>query len=80
MNTIRSLRTRLGVTQDALAAELGVSQANVSLYEKGQQVPPRVAQRLIEFARKRGHTISYDDVYGPPNALEQRSGGQVHDA
>lgn len=78
MNTIKSLRTRLGVTQDALAAEIGVSQANVSLYENGQQVPPRVAQRLIEYARKRGQAITYDDIYGPPPETQGCEARQMH--
>jgi putative transcriptional regulator len=80
MNKIKSLRTRLGVTQDALAAALGVSQANVSLYEKGQQVSPRVAQRLIEYARKKGLSISYDDIYGTPSDMQRCEVGQTHDA
>jgi putative transcriptional regulator len=65
MNQIKLLRERLGVTQEAMAAAIGVSQANVSFYEKGQQMPPQVARLLIEYARRLGHFITFDDVYGP---------------
>jgi putative transcriptional regulator len=72
MNQIKFLRERLGVTQEAMAAGIGVSQANVSLYEKGQQVPPPVARRLIEYAHSLGHFITYDDVYGPLPEVPRR--------
>jgi putative transcriptional regulator len=72
MNQIKILRARLGVTQDAMAAGLGVSQANVSLYEKGQQVPPDVARRLITYAHELGHAITFNDVYGLPELPQRR--------
>lgn len=72
MNQIKLLRERLGVTQEAMAAAIGVSQANVSLYEKGQQMPPSVARLLIDYARSLGHFISFDDVYGPLPAVPRR--------
>lgn len=60
----KSIRSRLAVTQAEMAAAIGVTQGNVSFYEKGQTVPPAVAARLIEYAKTRGHVITYDDVYG----------------
>ncbi|OEZ91501.1 helix-turn-helix domain-containing protein [Duganella phyllosphaerae] len=66
MNRISDIRAKLALTQKALADALQVSQGNVSHYERGQSVPPKVAQRLIAFAAKRGHTLSFDDIYGNP--------------
>ena len=66
MNLIKALRTRLGVTQDVLAANIGVTQGNVSNYERGQSMPPEVAKRLIMYAATLGHAVTYDDIYGPP--------------
>lgn len=63
MNTILSIRKRLEATQAELADALGVSQGNVSHYERGQTVPPDIALRLINFAKKRGISISFDDIY-----------------
>jgi putative transcriptional regulator len=68
MNPISSIRARLGVTQSAMAAGIGVSQGNVSNYEHGQTMPPDVANRLIAYAHSLGHTITFNDVYGPPPA------------
>jgi len=69
MNTIKSIRTRLGITQAALAEGIGCTQGNVGHYEnKGQTIPPDVAKRLIAFAAQRGMALTYDDVYGPIEA------------
>jgi putative transcriptional regulator len=72
MNSIKSLRARLGVTQEALAAGIGVTQGNVSNYERGQQVPPDVARRLITYAHGLGHGVTFDDIYGPLPELPRR--------
>lgn len=64
MSTFKTIRTRLGLTQAALADAIGVSQGSVSFYENGQTVPPGVADRLIGAAAARGLTISFDHVYG----------------
>jgi putative transcriptional regulator len=65
MNPIKTLRSRLGVTQEAMAAGINVTQGNVSNYERGQQVPPDAARRLIEYAGTLGHFATYEDIYGP---------------
>jgi putative transcriptional regulator len=64
MNPFHLIRSRLGLTQLAIAGELGVSQGNVSFYEKGQTVPPHIARKLLACAKKRGLSLSYDHVYG----------------
>ena len=65
MNSIRKIRRQLGKTQAALAGELGITQGNVSHYEKGQDVPRKIAQRLIQVAQKSGLRISFDEIYAP---------------
>lgn len=64
MRKIQIIRSRLGLTQAELGDAIGVSQMNVSYYERGQDIPPRVARRLIEVAAQRGLLISFDHVYG----------------
>jgi putative transcriptional regulator len=63
MSNIRTIRTRLGMTQAELGAALGMTQGNVHLIEKGQTVLPAVARRLIAFAGTKGVRLSFDDVY-----------------
>lgn len=65
MNTISQIRAHLGVTQVAMADALGVSQGNVSNYERGQAMPPHVAGRLIAYAGSLGVTLTYDEIYAP---------------
>lgn len=66
MNTIKTIRTKLGVTQAELAKALEMSQGNVAFYERGQTVPPDVARRLIVYAATLGHALTYEDIYGNP--------------
>ena len=64
MNAIKAIRARLGLTQTALAAELGCTQGNVGHYEnKGQRVLPEVALRLIDVAAARGLHLTMGQVY-----------------
>lgn len=64
MNNFKSIRERLGMTQASIGTELGVTQGNVSFYEKGQDVPPKIATKLIEVAGRKGLAITFDHVYG----------------
>lgn len=65
MTPFASIRARLAVTQAEIAVPLGVTQGNISFYEKrGQAVPPDVAGKLIDFARSRQLPLTYDMVYG----------------
>ncbi len=63
MSTLSLIRSRLGTTQAALAAAIGVSQSNVSHYERGQTLPPDVAARVIAFAKERGEVVTFDEIY-----------------
>lgn len=67
MNNIRQIRQLLGLSQAALGDAIGVTQGNISFYELGQDVPPKVARRLIEVAAKRGHELTFDDIYSTPS-------------
>jgi putative transcriptional regulator len=42
---------------------IGVTQGNVSNYERGQTMPPDVAARLIAYAKTLGHSITHNDIY-----------------
>lgn len=64
MSNFKLIRARLAMTQAAIGEALGVTQGNVSFYEKGQTVPPDVAKRLIEVAQGRGLCLTFDHVYG----------------
>ena len=67
MNQIKAIRTRLGITQTALADGIGCTQGNVWHYEQGQMVPPDAAKKLISFAKTLGHDVSFEDIYGAPD-------------
>jgi len=69
MSTIKAIRDRLELTQAALAEALGCTQGNVGHYERGQTVPPEMAKKLIAFAAGRGHRVTYDNIYGPPELI-----------
>ncbi len=63
-NNIKRVREQLGLSQAAFAAAIGVSQGNVSHYERQRQdVPPEVARRVIAAAYERGVHITFDDIY-----------------
>lgn len=76
MNAFKAIRQRLGITQAEIAEPLGLSQGNISFYERGQTVPPEIAGKLIDFAGGRGLDLTYDMVYGgvelPPEVLRDQ--------
>lgn len=63
MHNLKSIRERLGLTQQALADGLGCTQGNIGHYEKGQTVSPEVARKLISFAAGRGLELTFDHIY-----------------
>lgn len=65
MQTLKPLRSLLGVTQKELGVGIECSQGNIANYESGlQSMPVQVALRLIDFALGRGLVVSLDQVYG----------------
>lgn len=73
MNAIHAIRKKLGVTQAELARAIGVTQSNVSFYEKGQTIPPTVAGRLIDYAKGLGTELTFDQIYKPELAEQQEA-------
>ena len=63
MQNLKLIRERLGVTQQVMADGLGCTQGNIGHYEKGQNIPPAVARRLIEYAAGLGLSITFDHIY-----------------
>jgi transcriptional regulator with XRE-family HTH domain len=52
---VRALRQRLGLTQEQLAQELGVSFSTVNVWENGKRAPlPFLRKRLLEMAQASG--------------------------
>jgi len=67
-NNIRQVRERIGLSQTALAAAIGISQGNISHYERQRQdVSPEVARRIIAVVREHGLHITFDDIYATPD-------------
>lgn len=65
MNNLKSIRTHLGQTQQAIADGLGCTQSNIGHYERGQMFPPEMARKLIAIcAQQFGLVITFDHVYG----------------
>ena len=67
MNRFKSIRERLGVTQQVLADAIGRTQGNIGHYEQGQTIPPKTARKLIAFAKSRGIELTFDDIYQEGN-------------
>lgn len=64
MHNLKSIRKRLGVTQQVLAAGIGCSQGNVANYERGQTLLPGMAKRVIDFAAGKGLALTMGQLYG----------------
>lgn len=64
MTAIRSIRSKLNFSQDALAKALGKTKAAISHYESGRyQMPVSDAKVLIKVAACHGVRISLEDIY-----------------
>ena len=55
-NRIAELRHKFGISQEKLAEEINATQASVSLYENGSNIP---VDALISIARYFGVTLEY---------------------
>jgi len=66
---IERFRKAHGLTQQELAARLGISQARVSHYVTGRNtLPVEIAYAFIELARSHGESYTLEDVYPAPSA------------
>ena len=54
MNEIKEFRGKLGLTQEALARELGISVETVRRWEGGKTQPSPMARRLLEELQEKG--------------------------
>jgi transcriptional regulator with XRE-family HTH domain len=64
MNPLKTIRIKLGMTQVELADALGVTQAQISKYERGApEIPPQHARRLITLAQTKGKRFTFNDIY-----------------
>lgn len=54
MESVKALRKKLGLSQDAFAVLLGVAPYTVRRWESGKSKPSRMALRLIEEIKKEG--------------------------
>ena len=68
-NLVRALRRRLGMTQEELAAAVGVAFSTVSRWENAHREPSRLSWRAVqELARQRGLGEHFLPGPGPTNA------------
>lgn len=52
------------MSQSALADCIGMTQGSITHYENARQdMPPRVAKKIIAAAATKGVTITFDDLY-----------------
>jgi len=64
---IRRLRSKLGLTQEELARELGITVGTVNRWENGRFRPSKLARHtILEFARK--HGVPVEQPESPPAA------------
>lgn len=78
MNPIRRVRTDLGLTQKELAEAIGMTQPNITFYEKGvQTMPPAAARKLIDFAASVGMVLTYEDIYDGPRPAKRRREARI---
>jgi transcriptional regulator with XRE-family HTH domain len=74
---LRDTRRRAGLSQTALAARAGTSQATVSAYENGRKQPSvATLARLLAAAGAR-LTVEHSPARIGPSAAEQRRAGRV---
>jgi putative transcriptional regulator len=64
VNRVKEIRSKLGLSQSGLAEKLGMTQANISNYERDAMIPPNVARDLIAVAKGFGLALTFDHIYG----------------
>ena len=75
--TIRRLRSKLGLTQEELAHELGITVGTVNRWENGRFRPSKLARSTIqEFARK--HGVLLEDAQPAASSPEGNSSQSVN--
>ena len=59
---VRCLRNDLGLTQEKLAAKVGVSFPTINRWEKGKAVPSQLAMRRLEELREEIQSYQESDI------------------
>jgi len=54
---IKELRKAMGLSQEGLARELGISAATINRWEKGRNQPGQMATRLLETMLKKAEAV-----------------------
>lgn len=70
---VRTLRTELGLTLDALAAQCDVSRSMLSLIERGESSPTAVILEKIAGGLGVSLAALFDDSSAPPNPISRRA-------
>lgn len=70
---VRSLRSGLGLTLEALAAKSGVSRSMISLVERGESSATAVVLEKIATGLGVSLATLFEDAGAPPNALSRSS-------
>lgn len=80
-DAIRRARIRAGLTQHALAARAGTSQATISAYEAGRKTPSlETLERLLAATGARLSVVPEDRAVRKPSRRElQRAGRRLRD-
>lgn len=69
---VRRLRSKLGLTQEELAHELGITVGTVNRWENGRFRPSKLARStILEFAKKHGVSLDGDADPLPPQATSR---------
>ncbi len=62
---VRRLRNKLGLTQEELAHELGITVGTVNRWENGRFRPSKLARStILEFAKKHGISLDQEAASG----------------
>ncbi|MNF92373.1 antitoxin HipB [compost metagenome] len=78
MNDIKHLRERSGITQSALAKQLGITQGAVAHYEAGRRTPSlNDCRRVVRALNHLGVDCSLSQVF--PDQVESAANPEAND-
>ncbi|UTZ27713.1 helix-turn-helix transcriptional regulator [Vibrio campbellii] len=67
MSNIKQIRMSLGISQDALAAEIGVTQGAIAHFEAGKRTPNiNMCWKIVKALNQLGAKCTFDDVFPDP--------------
>lgn len=84
MNQIKSIRSRVGLTQAKFGDCIGCTQSAIGQFERGESDPTiEKAIRIIDMAGSHGLVIQLEHIYGltplpAPDAPDAIAGEQAH--